>query len=267
MEKEAAELIEWLKKTKDFSLPDYKELPKVPLYMEQVVTYVNNIIFSLTGEEKTLTPFMVNNYVKAKIIKEPTKKKYDETQLAYLIAISLLKDSLSMNEISLLIDMDSDIDPEGRQLYSFFKAMDYDIAQNSIERLLRRADEVETRFSKAKSSKDPKAETNLKNDLGLIALRLAIQASVAKRLSERLLDAMAKDVYGDKSYRIAETPGHKEFDRKVKISASEASRIAEAKQILSKEQKIAAKIDGKKRKEEAEKKKKSGNAAKKGKAK
>lgn len=50
---------------KTFRLPRYHELPDVGLYLEQVVRYVNRYIIM---EENELTPSMVSNYVKQKLI-------------------------------------------------------------------------------------------------------------------------------------------------------------------------------------------------------
>jgi hypothetical protein len=42
MDKELEELQNWLKAASSFELPSYKELPTVPLYMEQVIDYIND---------------------------------------------------------------------------------------------------------------------------------------------------------------------------------------------------------------------------------
>jgi hypothetical protein len=44
MDKELEELQAWLKAASSFELPPYKELPNVPLYMEQVVDYINKTL-------------------------------------------------------------------------------------------------------------------------------------------------------------------------------------------------------------------------------
>ena len=70
-----------------FHLPRFSELPDVGLYMDQVVSIID----------------MVNNYVKMGIIPPPVKKRYGPEHLARLIMICLLKQVLSMSEITLLI--------------------------------------------------------------------------------------------------------------------------------------------------------------------
>ena len=93
-------LLEYLEKTEDFTLPSYKELPGVDLYMEQVLKYVNGAIEPVTGKDNSLTSFMVNNYVKSRMISEPSKKKYSKEQIGSLIAITLMKPSLSMADMA-----------------------------------------------------------------------------------------------------------------------------------------------------------------------
>ena len=49
--------------------------------------------------EKILTPAMINNYVKLKLIPKPDKKKYGREHLAYLVAITILKQVLTISEV------------------------------------------------------------------------------------------------------------------------------------------------------------------------
>ena len=69
------ELIKYIKSLDGYKLPEYKDLPQIPLYMEQVVSYVNETLNNIyKNNENVITPFMVNNYVKAKMINAPKKK-------------------------------------------------------------------------------------------------------------------------------------------------------------------------------------------------
>lgn len=95
MEDNFNELKEYIKKLEQFTLPEYNEISNIPLYMEQVIGYIQEVLTPLCkGEEDVstlITPFMVNNYVKAKIVDAPINKKYNRNHIAYLLAISLLK--------------------------------------------------------------------------------------------------------------------------------------------------------------------------------
>lgn len=98
---------------KDFHIPRWRELPKVDLYLDQVVNLVNSslspyIYFNIDykkDESSLLTKTMINNYVKNNIIEPPVKKQYSKTQIAKIIVICVLKQVYSMHEIVNLIDI------------------------------------------------------------------------------------------------------------------------------------------------------------------
>lgn len=58
-----------------YSYPQWKELPELDLYLDQVLLYVNQIAsFSPSQNDKGLTAAMINNYVKHGHIDKPVKK-------------------------------------------------------------------------------------------------------------------------------------------------------------------------------------------------
>lgn len=85
---------------KNFHCPRWDELPSIPLYMDQVLLVLNEILQPLSRSKDALvTSAMINNYVKQKLIAPPIKKKYGREQLSRLIIICLLKRVLSISEI------------------------------------------------------------------------------------------------------------------------------------------------------------------------
>ena len=90
-----------IKEVLDFTLPKYKQLPDLDLYMDQLITYINATLAPLkTSEDQVfITTAMVNNYVKQKLIPATQKKRYNRSQIAYLLAISFLKQVFSIQEI------------------------------------------------------------------------------------------------------------------------------------------------------------------------
>lgn len=90
-----------------FHLPRFHELPNVPLYKDQVITYLEEVMQPITVHpvEKLLTPTMLNNYVKQKVVSPPLDKKYNEKHLAYLIVVCTLKQVFSLTEICDLINI------------------------------------------------------------------------------------------------------------------------------------------------------------------
>lgn len=253
MDKELDELQAWLKAASSFELPPYNELPNVPLYMEQVVEYINKTLKPINPSEKDiLTSFMVNNYVKADILEEPHNKKYTNDQLGYLLAISSLKRVLSMSEISLLIEMDKDVSTDKSVLYGFFRVMAKDILQERASKVASKADSFVDTYKRELAEGNVNAEQNLRDRLGLIALRLAIQSGVDTIISQMLLDEIGKSAHGEKVYEFESTPGHHELRRENKISLAQSKRLAAAKLAAAKKEKSKEKapsVDNNKKEE------------------
>lgn len=103
-----------------FHLPRWEELPTFPLYIDQVVNYIENNLQILSfNNEKIITSSMINNYVKHGIVKPPIKKKYERIHLAYFIVVCILKKSYSLDEISKLIQVQINDFPTD-QSYNYF---------------------------------------------------------------------------------------------------------------------------------------------------
>lgn len=91
-------------------LPRWNEIPEIDLYLDQVVTllenYLNNYIKSDNEKDgKIVTKTMINNYVKHHVLKPPINKKYNREHIAYLFVIFILKQIYSINDIKKLIDL------------------------------------------------------------------------------------------------------------------------------------------------------------------
>ncbi len=81
---------------------DWPEMPDIALYMDQVISYLprQHIHFD---EGDVLTSAMVNNYIKEGLLPRADGKRYSRTHLAYLTAISALKQVLSVRDIGTLV--------------------------------------------------------------------------------------------------------------------------------------------------------------------
>ena len=111
MEENKNSLNDFINKIENTKMPKYKKLPDVPLYMDQIVNYIKDMLESLGIEEQNeITSFMINNYVKANIIDRPKDKKYSKTQLAYIIAIVFLKKVTSISNVSLVVNASKEND-------------------------------------------------------------------------------------------------------------------------------------------------------------
>lgn len=85
---------------RDFHMPRYQEIPDVGLYLDQTVKYINRSVAPLGYGE--ITSSMVSNYVKKGYIPNPVKKQYDTEQIARLLFITIVKNSITMENIGRL---------------------------------------------------------------------------------------------------------------------------------------------------------------------
>lgn len=186
----------------DFNLPEYKELPDIALYMEQIVGYIKECLEQFSNKDDSIiTPFMVNNYVKAKIINPPKDKKYNRDHIGYLIAISMLKSVVSMRDIAVFIDLDrkSDLYTDKQNLYSFFKSIENESLKNVIHKVKTRT-EV---FKKANNSRKNKKE-NFSEDLyeqanlAYIALRLYTESECNKLIADKIMSQLSNEMMPEK---------------------------------------------------------------------
>lgn len=115
----AGKLRRWEKYLEHYSLPAWEEIPDLGLYMEQVVQLLKHYLSYLPPELKqsqTITAAAINNYVRARMLPEPRKKKYYRIHIAYLIMICTLKQSLSLSMLQTLLPGDL---PEGEVCASY----------------------------------------------------------------------------------------------------------------------------------------------------
>lgn len=84
----------------------WEQLPDLGLYMDQVLSYMPRQFLS-DREEFTLTASMINNYSKSSLLPRSSKKKYGREHLAYLTALTLLKQVLSVNDTSKLLHLET----------------------------------------------------------------------------------------------------------------------------------------------------------------
>ena len=121
---------EWLDSLKEDSIPALEDMPSNGLLMEQTIKYLQKILepYSCVDEEKLITSYMINNYVKDGTIPSPDKKKYSREHLAYLISICLLKQVVSLDE-------PLNVDSEGNELVLFdLLPSENDCPQESMEK-------------------------------------------------------------------------------------------------------------------------------------
>ena len=82
----------------------WDDIPDMDLYMDQVLGYMRRQLFS-SRPESSVTAAMINNYIRAGIMPRTKDKKYSRKHIARLTTICVLKQILSVGDISLLIQM------------------------------------------------------------------------------------------------------------------------------------------------------------------
>lgn len=154
----------WAEEAEKYGLPDWNMLPSIPLYMDQVMMFTGDALKLFERDEKQslLTSSMINNYVKNGLVEHPVHKKYSREHLSKLMMTSMLKQVLSIQDISVLFAGSED--PE--MLYTAFVSAQ-DNALHETAALIQ-------------------PETN-ENELRAMALRLAAEANARRAVAERIL--------------------------------------------------------------------------------
>lgn len=95
-------LNDYLQSQAEKILPPWNELPDIELYMDQLTGLVNRYLGNTT-KDRLLTPAMVNNYVKMKVMPAPVKKKYGRVHLVYLMLICVLKQVMPLSSVEAVL--------------------------------------------------------------------------------------------------------------------------------------------------------------------
>lgn len=152
---------------------DREAIPKIPLYMDQLLSFFDESLegFKRNEDDVILTKTMVNNYVKSKVLEAPVKKKYDQNQMMKLAMIYQIKNILSIGEIKQIMDLRGE--NEVAEDYTAF---------------------VEEEDCQLEAIKDVIGDLDIEDDeavLGAI-ISLVIESSFKKRIAERLLDHLVE---------------------------------------------------------------------------
>ncbi len=166
-------LLNWESILSDYALPAWDTFPALPLYMDQVVFLLNQYLTLLPeqAEEKALTPAMINNYVKLKIIPPPIKKRYTRIHLAYLTIVCVCKQTLNTNDIKKLVPVTLS-EEEIQSVYRDFIAAHSEIQQYFSQEVRKAVQPV--------FSQEDEPVTHL-------LFRSAAAANLAKLLTEEIL--------------------------------------------------------------------------------
>ncbi len=87
-----------------YTPPSWEMLPDLGLYMDQVITYLDQKCRTLYPDGRVfITPAMINNYVKSSVISRPDGKKYSRDLLAQLVMLCTIKPASSLEELKKIL--------------------------------------------------------------------------------------------------------------------------------------------------------------------
>lgn len=164
---------DWARRTESHEPVSWDRLPEIYLYMDQVITYMNKELHLFERDDNTtlLTSSMINNYVKDGVLERPNKKKYAKEHLAMLTIICMLKQVLSIQDISALLKASLE-SGEKRDLYESFCGAQAAALQQVCKRVADTA---------------PKGGEELRR----LAIALSIEAAARRTAAERILSELS----------------------------------------------------------------------------
>ena len=148
----------------------WESFPDIGLYMDQVISYLPRQLVHY-GEGDLLTSAMVNNYIKDGLLPRAEGKRYSKPHLGYLTAICVLKQVLSVKEISRLLTAGRKRKSSDEELYAYF---------------CRKLDAAHTETAEHIPTEGEDT------DLPRLALDLALRSYADRLACQRVLDILAQ---------------------------------------------------------------------------
>ncbi|MEG2338444.1 MAG: DUF1836 domain-containing protein [Clostridium sp.] len=160
----------WAEGIISHTLPRWHELPEIDYYMDQVIEYMEQKLsfFVIDDASKLISPSIVNNYVKQKLIPSPNKKRYSRNHIAMLLIICILKPTMAIGDIQSLINSQLEKD-DLETVYNRFCSNQEDISKDIFD-------------------KEPDFLTNLSDDsLSLLSMNMSIESNITKLLADKIV--------------------------------------------------------------------------------
>jgi hypothetical protein len=178
-------LIRWEHYLQNYALPEWKDLPDIGLYMDQVIALLSHYLDFIPSEkasERPITPTTINNYVRLKVMPAPVKRKYYRIHIAYLIVIFTLKQSVSISCVQKVIP--SNLAPE--EVHSFY---------SSYAKKLREVGLFFTQQTRlaAQDILTPESQEEDESAIDKLIIQVMLMAGFSEILAEKLLQLRGAD--------------------------------------------------------------------------
>lgn len=169
--------------------PAWEQLPDISLYMDQVVSYLERQLGGLfaSENERSITPSMINNYVKAKIVPRAESKKYNQEHIALLLSVFTLKRALSVQDLGALLDGKPKAGSY-REFYELFRKALIECAASTAKEIFAGLGIEKSEGALSGEAAEKMKSANIdESKLRELALKLAVDASLRSLAAERLL--------------------------------------------------------------------------------
>ncbi len=186
METSVSQLQDWLTALSGTQLTEWDRLPDIGLYMDQILTLMDRQLafYRRSDEDRLLTPAMINNYTKDGLLPRATDKKYTQGHLALLSILCSLKPVLSISDLAVLSE-NAHLQKDDHEIFDYFLRAQAEALENSRSDLAPLLIELtETSFT-GETGQDA-----YKQELALMALRMAVEARVRIMMTQKILDLL-----------------------------------------------------------------------------
>jgi hypothetical protein len=176
----------------EWNLVELKDIPRIPLYMEQVTSFFDEALAGARRNEddKILTKTMINNYTKEGTMPRPNGKKYSREHMIRLMYIFMLKQVLSLQDIKQmfeLLQMDKNIE----SMYGTYLEMVEDYKEHYRKNIIAKMDRVEEKLVDKGIYTDENFEM-------MLMLLTVTEATAGKMLIWKMLDNQSDQRKQDK---------------------------------------------------------------------
>lgn len=167
----------------------YDELPKLDLFLSQVIDFLNDKF-----ENETYTKNIVQNYIKGCVISKPQdgkKKGYTREHIAQLLLLSYMRPVLTTDEIKKVFNLAfNDINDGTDDIISWEQAYEVfsDVQKNYFETMLQDQHLNNSKLMEIVKKFNLEQKDEERILVFLVVMNLVAQASVIKNIAEKIID-------------------------------------------------------------------------------